>query len=1444
VNLSLFDFSEETPTATPTLNLELVTSVAAINAAAETAAAQAKNHVARLRAAAATFADMIANLTPITWDRGAAVMTDHFEGTDAEGAWSAQDLYNAAEAGLAKVILTADLTDDNALQALADMNAFMPSRRRRSDDTTLYQQFSTPAAFGWLAARAAQLRPDDIVLEPSAGSGMLAAFAARAGAQLIVNEIDTDRLALLDQLKPHAATSHDARYLSALYRGDKPSVVIMNPPFSIDHNLGADRRVRALALSHVDQAARTMRRGGRLIAIVGHSQAPAAHLDQWDEILTRMTVRASIAIDGNAYKHMGTTFGTALVVLDATVDSTPPQLYGTPMPLEDALAIVDALPRRSDEMAERATHLGGQTRAVTELRTQRHIVAPFAFNEEPEEIPYVVRATVDDPLDQESRFATYRPQSIEIVGARSHPTPLVESTALACVKPPMPKAKPKLPPSLIRNGVLSETQLEAVIYAADSFSRTIEIVIEDEEHGRRSSFVRRGWTSGYGTGVGKGRTVAAIIASTFADGQRKAVWVSESQDLFYDALRDWKAITGNESALFSISDFPVDVEIEREHGIAFVTYATLRSRSKRTENTRVNQLIRWLGPDFNGVLNFDEAHNLANAIPSKSATLASMQQGSLQGQAALELQNALPGACVLYTSATSASKIDALGYAPRLGLWGVGTAFPNRDEFLTKVGNGGTAAFELLCRDMKALGVYLSASLSYDGVAYERLHHRLDEGQVEQYNALAAAWRLIHENIHEALATSNAGPLQRAATLSQFESSRMRSLQALAVAQCVPTFIADAERRLAEGKSVVVQLTNTNEAIQERALAKLGDGGDLDDINLSNSEMMLDFIERGFPVMQFKTVATADGVKTEAMKDSEGNVVLNPEAMAMREELKTRLATMMVPMGPLDLIIDHFGTDAVAEITGRGRRIVRKNVDGVMQRVIEERNGHANLAEQQAFRDGRKRILIFSEAAGGTGFSYHADRDALNQEQRVHYLLQTGFRSDRALQGMGRTHRTNQAHPPIYVLVVPDIPGFARFISVIARRLEDLGALTRGQRDAAGGGLFSAADNLEGHWGQTAVDTLLRTIATGHLKDVSHATWYAQTGLNLNKDDGNKRAEQISVSRFLNRVLACDLDVDGGGLQGRIMDALLETLESIVEEAKAKGTYDLGIQTIKALSIKKTSEHVAYTHEDTGAKTNIVELTATVPRETTTYGQIHARLESARDRYSATSAFFFKNEAYGLAACYPIATTRQEGNRLIPRAKVVTPLQKAFEIDQSATSAFVREIIDDKDAKDEWKTLIDTADETVEQVITMITGTLLPIYDRLPDAQPIVYRVVLDTGERIIGRVITEEHRAGTFARLGLETKFDPGRAYRTLKGGHPVTLANGWQIKRSRLSGNERLEIIVPAHLAFRVKDELLSQGILSETVAYRQRYFIPSGPSEEAIFLTMLDRYTLAAA
>ena len=213
--------------------------------------------------------------------------------------------------------------------------------------------------------------------------------------------------------------------------------------------------------------------------------------------------------------------------------------------------------------------------------------------------------------------------------------------------------------------------------------------------------------------------------------------------------------------------------------------------------------------------------------------------------------------------------------------------------------------------------------------------------------------------------------------------------------------------------------------------------------------------------------------------DGDGNPIVNREAVRRRDAMIEKLASLPPVPGALDQIVQHFGAESVAEVTGRSRRIIPKtNGDGSVRFAVQNRPGSANIGETHAFMDDAKQILIFSEA-GGTGRSYHADLGAKNQRRRIHYLLEAGWKADAAIQGFGRTNRTNQKQPPMFRPVSTDVKAQKRFISTIARRLDSMGAITRGQRQTGGQNMFRPEDNLESHYARDSLRQLYVLVADG-----------------------------------------------------------------------------------------------------------------------------------------------------------------------------------------------------------------------------------------------------------------------------------------------------------------------------------------------------------------------------
>ena len=61
----------------------------------------------------------------------------------------------------------------------------------------------------------------------------------------------------------------------------------------------------------------------------------------------------------------------------------------------------------------------------------------------------------------------------------------------------------------------------------------------------------------------------------------------------------------------------------------------------------------------------------------------------------------------------------------------------------------------MLARDLRALGLYAARSLSYEGVEYDLVEHKLTDEQIRIYDSYAGAFGIIHNNLDAALKATN-----------------------------------------------------------------------------------------------------------------------------------------------------------------------------------------------------------------------------------------------------------------------------------------------------------------------------------------------------------------------------------------------------------------------------------------------------------------------------------------------------------------------------------------------------------------------------------------------------------------------------------------------------------------------------------------------------------------
>jgi len=591
------------------------------------------------------------------------------------------------------------------------------------------------------------------------------------------------------------------------------------------------------------------------------------------------------------------------------------------------------------------------------------------------------------------------------------------------------------------------------------------------------------------------------------------------------------------------------------------------------------------------------------------------------------------------------------------------------------------------------------------------------------------------------------------------------------------------------------------------------------DINCDCKEYVIDYLERAFPVRQMIEFKDYEGrTRSEPMTDSAGNPVLNQQALQLRDSLIEQLCGLPPIPAALDAIIDHFGPDRVAEITGRTKRLLTL-ANG--EQKLETRSLRSNQAETTAFMSGQKRILVFSDA-GGTGRSYHASLTAENRQQRAHYLAEPGWRADRAIQGLGRTHRTHQASAPLFIPVTSDVKAELRFTSTIARRLDSLGALTRGQRQTGGQNLFDPADNLESSYAKAALTSWYHLLYSGKLKSVSLEDFQRMTGLELVDQDGSLKEDLPPITRFLNRLLALKIAV-----QNTIFDEFLALIETRIQAARDAGTLDIGVETIPVEHFEVMDDILLRTDPVSGATTLLKYVKIGVRKRPTSLARILKIAESHR------SSFLHNKQSGRVALRLPTGPTMTDMGDFLSRSELMHPLRREIIYDSKLENSHWRKINRAR-FSELWQAEYDASfDQIDEDLVYMATGLLLPIWNRFPNQFISIKRISADDGSSLLGRIVDQIDVPRFLEAFGKNTgavRLDPTQVLDRLNAGQavPITGTNDIIFKRSLVNGTNRFEV---SKYPYSWLSFLKSLGCFTEVIAYKTRIFVPTDQAVEVI-------------
>lgn len=174
----------------------------------------------------------------------------------------------------------------------------------------------------------------------------------------------------------------------------------------------------------------------------------------------------------------------------------------------------------------------------------------------------------------------------------SHPDSVVETVSLSSVSSPEIRYHMSIPEEVVDTGLISALQLEAALYACQAHEK------------RLPSGERYGYLIGDGAGVGKGRTIATIIYENYLLGRKRAIWLSVSSDLKYDAQRDLNDIGASFIDVYALNKLKYAKINGSENGhikkgVIFSTYASLIGECRNVKNvaysTRLKQVLQWCG---------------------------------------------------------------------------------------------------------------------------------------------------------------------------------------------------------------------------------------------------------------------------------------------------------------------------------------------------------------------------------------------------------------------------------------------------------------------------------------------------------------------------------------------------------------------------------------------------------------------------------------------------------------------------------------------------------------------------------------------------------------------------------------------------------------------------------------------------------------------------------
>lgn len=542
------------------------------------------------------------------------------------------------------------------------------------------------------------------------------------------------------------------------------------------------------------------------------------------------------------------------------------------------------------------------------------------------------------------------------------------------------------------------------------------------------------------TGVGKGRTAAAVCRWTILNGMLP-IFATYSDTLFTDFQRDlddidfgsgvWpllfnadatitdqqtgRKVFGNRGSMKSVFDRIKETgELPRGRNAAYLTYSQINAENRQ------QLALKALAP--NAVFILDESHNAGGE--------------SNTGDFMRELLEAAKG--VMFLSATWAKRPDNLPlYAAKTD---IGIAISEKNRVGDAIKAGGDPLQTVISNQLAQGGQLVRRERSFDGISIHNFidernkdeHEAISDQATEVLRAIMAADFAFHETDFEKLRLRFKKVGERishhkfSAVVHNLVKQFILALKADAAADC-------AIESIRAGEKPIIALESTMGSFLDSYVQAMGltEGSFLDELSWST------ILRRALHRTLHYTGKNCGRQEVPLAKVCEATKAKYQDAELLLAKLLLKL-----PVSPIDHIrwrIVEAGY-SVAEITGRDYRINYSGPVPVLSSVPkDEQRDRVKTGSQ--FNNGGLDALILNQA-GSTGISLHASEKFKDQKVRHMIVAQPAGDVNVFMQILGRSNRTGQTALPKYTMLSVALPAEIRPSINLAKKLKSLNANT------------------------------------------------------------------------------------------------------------------------------------------------------------------------------------------------------------------------------------------------------------------------------------------------------------------------------------------------------------------------------------------------------------------